>query len=206
MSKVNIRKLYSTKRKRDLVTGGAILLFGALIVFQIYIAAIFPIQLNRQHLLVAEMEKDEMYEQIDRIRDTVRRNRGKTPAQTGEVNLVSGVMDQFALHVREHGNDMTPEQVNGLRTELRRYELGILGWNYNNRRFLYPEDVDRDIRNDLNEFFGGIETGERTDFDKPVSFSIFFDTNRPTKYHINQNVLDTAPYARTIETSILNSR
>ncbi len=206
MSKANIRKLYSTKRKRDVVTGGAILLFGALIVFQIYIAAIFPIQLNRQHLLAAEMEKDEMYEQIDRIRDTVRRNRSSNPARNGEVNLVSGVMDQFALHVREHGGEMTPEQVNGLRTELRRYELAILGWNYANRRFLYPEDVDRDVMNSLDEFFGDIEAGERIDPDKPTSFSTFFNTSRPTKYHITQSVLDTAPYARTIETSILNSR
>ena len=206
MSKVNIRKLYSTRRKRDLVTGGAIILFGALIVFQIYIAAIFPIQLNRQHLLVAEMEKDEMYEQIDRIRKTLRSNRSNNPTRNGEVNLVSGVMDQFALHVREHGGEMTPEQVNGLRTELRRYELVMLGWNYANRRFLYPEDVERDVMNSLDEFFGEIEAGGQIDPDKPTSFGKYFNTNREIKYHINQKVLDTAPYARTIETNILNSR
>ena len=206
MSKVNIRKLYSTKRKRDVVTGGAVFLFGALIVFQVYIAAIFPIQLNRQHLLAAEMEKDEMYEQIDRIRDTVRRNRSNNAARNGEVNLVSGVMDKFALHVREHGGEMTPEQVNGLRTELRRYELVMLGWNYANRRFLYPEDVERDVMNSLDEFFGEIEAGGQIDPDKPVSFGKYFSANREIKYHINQSVLDTAPYARTIETSILNSR
>ena len=206
MSKVNIRKLYSTRRKRDLVTGGAVFLFGALIVFQVYIAAIFPIQLNRQHLLAAEMEKDEMYEQIDLIRGTVRRNRSNNPARNGEVNLVSGVMDQFALHVREHGGEMTPEQVNGLRTELRRYELVMLGWNYANRRLLYPEDVERDVMNSLDEFFGDIEAGGQIDPDKPVSFGKYFSANREIKYHINQSVLDTAPYARTIETSILNSR
>ena len=206
MSKVNIRKLYSTRRKRDLVTGGAVFLFGALIVFQVYIAAIFPIQLNRQHLLAAEMEKDEMYEQIDLIRGTLRRNRSNNPARNGEVNLVSGVMDQFALHVREHGGEMTPEQVNGLRTELRRYELVMLGWNYANRRFLYPEDVERDVKNDLNEFFGDLEAGGRIDPDKPVSFGKYFSSNREIKNHINQSVLDTAPYAGTIETNILNSR
>ena len=206
MSKANIRKLYSTKRKRDVVTGGAILLFGALIVFQIYIAAIFPIQLNRQHLLAAEMEKDEMYEQIDRIRKTLRNSRSNNPARNGEVNLISGVMDQFALHVREHGGEMTPEQVNGLRTELRRYELAILGWNYANRRFLYPEDVERDVVNSLDEFFADVDSGAQIDLEKPTSFSKYFKSNREIKYHINQSVLDTAPYARTIETSILNSR
>jgi len=206
MSKINVRKYYSTKRKRDLVTGGAIILFGALIAFQLYISIIFPLQLNHQHLLIAEMEKDEMYEQIDSIRDTVRRNKGRTPIQTGEIELVTGVLDQFALHVREHGAEMTPEQVNGLRTELRRYELVILGWNYSNRRFLHSEDTQRDVMNSLDEFFADMDAGAQIDPEKPISFSKYIKSNRETKFHINQKVLDTAPYAKTIENSILNSR
>ena len=177
-----------------------------LIAFQLYITVIFPLQLNHQHLLIAEMEKDEMYEQVDRIRETVRKNRGRTPLQNGEIDLVTGVLDQFALHVREHGNEMTPEQVNGLRTELRRYELVILGWNYANRRFLHPEETQRDLTNSLDEFFGDLDAGAQIDPEKTVSFSKYFKSNRETKYHINPNALDTAPYARTIETSILNSR
>ena len=206
MSKVNVKKYYSTKRKRDLVTGGAIILFGALIVFQLYITIIFPLQLNHQHLLIAEMEKDEMYEQVDRIRETVRKNKGKTPVQTGEIDLVTGVLDQFALHVREHGNEMTLEQVNGLRTELRRYELVIMGWNYANRRFLYPEDTQRDIATALDEFFGDLDAGTQFDSEQAISFSKYIKSNREIKYHINQNALDTAPYAKLIETNILNSR
>ena len=206
MSKFNVKQFYSTRRKRDLVTGGAIILFGALIAFQLYITVIFPLQLNHQHLLIAEMEKDEMYEQVDRIRETVRRNKGRTPVQTGEIDLVTGVLDQFALHVREHGNEMTPEQVNGLRTELRRYELVILGWNYANRRFLYPDDTQRDVTTSLDEFFADMDAGAQFDPEKPISFSKYIKSNRDIKYHINQNMLDAAPYAKSIETSILNSR
>ena len=206
MSKINVRKYYSTKRKRDLVTGGAIILFGALIAFQLYITIIFPLQLNHQHLLIAEMEKDEMYEQVDRIRETVRRNKGRTPVQTGEIDLVTGVLDQFALHVREHGGEMTPEQVNGLRTELRRYELVIMGWNYANRRFLYPDDTQRDVANSLDEFYADMDAGAQIDPEKPISFSKYIKSNREIKYHINQNALDAAPYAKSIETNILNSR
>ena len=206
MSKVNVKQYYSTRRKRDLVTGGAVILFGALIVFQLYITVIFPLQLNHQHLLIAEMEKDEMYEQIDRIRETVRKNKGKTPIQTGEIDLVTGVLDQFALHVREHGNEMTPEQVNGLRTELRRYELVILGWNYANRRFLHPEETQRDMAASLDEFYADMDAGAQIDPEKPISFSKYIKSIREIKYHINQNVLNTAPYAKLIETNILNSR
>ena len=128
MSKIDINKYYSTKRKRDVVTGAAILLFGALIVFQLYITIVFPLQLRHQQLLIADMEKDEMYEQIDRIRKLIRSTGGKNVAQRGEINLVAGIMDQFALHVRENGKEMTPEQVSELRNVLSRYELIVMTW------------------------------------------------------------------------------
>ena len=159
MSKVNIKKYYSTKRKRDVVTGAAIVLFGVLILFQLYITIVFPLQLRHQKFLVLEMEKDEMYEQIDRIRSLIRSTRGKDAAQRGEINLVSGILDQFALHVRENGQEMTPEQVSDLRNVLSRYELIVMTW--------------REKKKD--------------------------------NFHIRQNTLDTTPYARTIETSILNT-
>ena len=128
MSRINIKQYYSTKRKRDVVTGAAILFFGVLIVFQLYITILFPLQLRHQRFLIAEMEKDEMYEQVDRIRKLIRSTRGKDFAQTGEIGLVEGVLDQFALHVREHGKDMTPEQVADLRNALTRYELIVMTW------------------------------------------------------------------------------
>lgn len=159
MSKVNIKKYYSTKRKRDVVTFSAIILFAALIVFQLYITIVFPLQLRHQHLLIAEMEKDEMYEQIDRIRKLIKSTHGKDAAQNGEISLVTSVMDQFALHVREHGGEMTPEQVGELRNVLSRYELIVMTW--------------REKKSD--------------------------------NYHIRQSILNTAPYAETAETGILNS-
>ena len=128
MSRIDITKYYSTKRKRDIVTGAAIFLFAALIVFQLYITIVFPLQLRHQQLLIAEMEKDEMYEQIDRIRDLIRKTGGKNVAQRGEINLVNGILDQFALHVRENGKEMTPEQVSDLRNVLSRYELIVMTW------------------------------------------------------------------------------
>ena len=128
MSKFNIKDYYSTRRKRDVVTGVAIFLFAALIVFQLYITIVFPLQLRHQQLLIADMEKDEMYEQIDRIRDAIRATRGKDFAQKGEIKLVEGILDQFALHVRENGQKMTPEQVSDLRNVLSRYELIVMTW------------------------------------------------------------------------------
>ena len=110
------------------MTLSAIILFAALIVFQLYITIVFPFQLRHQQLLIAEMEKDEMYEQIDRIRKLIRSTSAKNAAQTGEIKLVTGVLDQFALHVREHGNEMTPEQVGELRNVLSRYELIVMTW------------------------------------------------------------------------------
>lgn len=159
MSKVNIKQYYSTKRKRDVVTGAAIALFGILILFQLYITIVFPLQLRHQKFLVLEMEKDEMYEQVDRIREAIRKTKGKDFAQKGEVKLVEGILDQFALHVRENGKEMNLEQVAEMRNVLSRYELTVMTWKE-----------------------------KKTD-----------------NYHIRQDTLDTTPYAKTIETSILNT-
>jgi len=128
MSDFNVKDYYSTRRKRDIVTGAAILLFAALIIFQLYITVVFPLQLRHQRFLVAEIEKDEMYEQIDVIRDLIHHTRGKDFAQSGEIRLVEGVLDQFALHVREHGKEMTPEQVSELRNKLNEYERIVRTW------------------------------------------------------------------------------
>ena len=51
-----------------------------------------------------------------------------------------------------------------------------------------------------------MDAGAQIDPEKPISFSKYIKTNRETKFHINQNVLNTAPYAKSIETNILNSR
>ena len=178
MSKVNIKQYYSTKRKRDIVTGSAIALFGILIVFQFYITILFPFQLRHQELLIAEMEKDEMYEQIDRIRDLVHATRGQDYAQRGEIMLVDGVMDKFALHVREHGKEMTPKQVGDLRNVLSRYEIIANSWQTSR-----PPTAEE------------IEAGQ--DPAKRVK--------KTPKYHIRQNVLDPAAYAKKVENEIQNS-
>ncbi len=184
MNKINIKKYYSTKRKRDVVTGAAICLFGVLIVFQLYITIVFPFQLRHRQLLIAEIEKDEMYEQIDIIRDIIHATRGANFAQNGEIRLVEGIMDQFALHVREHGKEMTPEQVAELRQVLFRYEQIACAWDSAKSKRILEEATG--VVKDPAEEQGKNETTK--------------------KYRIHQDALDTTPYAKTIETSILNSR
>lgn len=186
MSKLNVKKYYSTRRKRDVVTGAAIVFFGALIIFQLYITIVFPIQLQRQRFLIAEIEKDEMYEQIDRIRDLIHHTGGRNYAERGEIKLVEGVMDQFALHVRENGKEMTPEQVSELRNMLSRYEAIAIAWQREIK--LTPEQISV-LQNGL------------SDYDPKITAE-----KKEPKYHILQDTLDTAPYAKIIETNILNSR
>ena len=186
MSKFNVKQYYSTRRKRDVVTGAAIVFFGVLIVFQLYITIVFPIQLQRQRFLIAEIEKDEMYEQIDRFRDLIHHTRGRDYAESGEIRLVEGVMNQFALHVRENGKEMTPEQVSELRNVLSRYEAIAIAWQ--KEITLTPEQISM-LQNDL------------SDYDPKIAAE-----KKDPKYHILQDTLNTAPYATTIETNILNTR
>jgi len=186
MSRINIKKYYSTRRKRDVVTGTAIFFFAALIIFQLYITIVFPLQLRHQNLLIAEMERDEMFAQVDRIRELIRRTKGDDDAQKGEIKLVTGVMDQFALHVRENGKDMSPEQVAELRNVMSRFENIANAWQKEKK--LTPEQI-KALQSNLSDFDPKITTEKKE-----------------PKYHILQDELDTASYARTIETEIMNSR
>ena len=94
----------------------------------------------------------------DRIRRLVRSTRSSDYAKSGEIKLVEGVMDQFALHVREHGKEMTPEQVGDLRNVLSRYELIVMTWrekktnNYHIRQntldtLPYAKEIETNIQN-----------------------------------------------------------
>ncbi len=206
MSRVNIKKFYSTKRKRDVVTGAAIALFGALIVFQLYITIIFPLQLRHQKFLVLDMERDEMYEQIDRIRQAVRGTSEKDYAHRGEVKLVEGVMDGFALHVREHSREMTLEQVTSLRNVLSRYALIVCAWNPpRNSWILFPEETRARIEKTLGEYFGDMDSGREIDFDKVMPFNQYLGNYNVEKtFHVRQESIDPAKYAGDLQNKIIN--
>ena len=208
MSRVNIKKFYSTKRKRDLVTGAAIALFGALIVFQLYITIVFPLQLRHQKFLVLDMERDEMYEQIDRIRRAVRGTSEKDYAHQGEVKLVEGVMDGFALHVREHSREMTLEQVTSLRNVLSRYALIVCAWNPpRNSWILFPEETRARIEKTLGEYFGDMDSGREIDFEKVVPFNRYLGSYDVEKtFHVRQESIDPAKYAGDLQNKIINGR
>ena len=208
MSKVNIKKFYSTKRKRDVVTGAAIALFGALIVFQLYITIIFPLQLRHQKFLVLDMERDEMYEQIDRIRRAVRGMSEKDYAHQGEVKLVEGVMDGFALHVREHSREMTLEQVTSLRNVLSRYALIVCAWNPpRNSWILFPEETRARIEKTLGEYFGDMDSGREIDFEKVLPFNQYLGSYSVERtFHVRQESIDPAKYAGDLQDKIINGR
>ena len=207
MSRIDITKYYSTKRKRDIVTGAAIFLFAALIVFQLYITIVFPLQLRHQQLLIAEMEKDEMYEQIDRIRRAVRGMNEKDYAHQGEVKLVEGVMDGFALHVREHSKEMTLEQVTSLRNVLSRYALIVCAWNpQRNSMILFPEETRARVEKALGEYFGDLDSGGEIDFEKVMVFNPYFPPYEVERtFHVRQESIDPAAFARKLEDKMINN-
>ncbi len=208
MSRVNIKKYYSTKRKRDVVTGAAIALFGALIVFQLYITIIFPLQLRHQKFLVLDMERDELYEQIDRIRQAVRGTNEKDYAHRGEVKLVESVMDGFALHVREHSREMTLEQVTSLRNVLSRYALIVCAWNPpRNSWILFPEETRARVEKTLGEYFGDMDSGGEVDFEKVMPFNQYLGSYNVEKtFHVRQESIDSAKYAGALQDKIINGR
>jgi hypothetical protein len=149
-----------------------------------------------------------MYEQIDRIRRAVRGTNEKDFAHQGEVKLVESVMDGFALHVREHSKEMTLEQVSALRNVLSRYALIVCAWNPpRNSWILFPEETRARIEKTLGEYFADMDSGKEIDFEKVVPFNEFLGPLRTEKtFHIRQESIDPAAYARKLENEMINGR
>lgn len=125
---MNLKPYYSTRLKRDYVTFSAIAFFVICILAQLYVTIVVPIQIRKHKMLTAEIERDEMMTQIDRVRKLASSASARNPAQEGEKQLVREVLDQFALYIRENQMNMSPEQVADMRSMLRRYELIVTAW------------------------------------------------------------------------------
>jgi len=119
---------YSCKRRADYMTYFAVGLFALIIVFQLYLTLIVPIQLRNRGMFELQVAQQEVANQIDALRKSLSKIETKDNLQAGEVSLVRNILDNFAYHVRDYQNELTREQVVALKTALDRYEVIQYGW------------------------------------------------------------------------------
>ena len=153
MPSLKIQSKYSCKRKKDTITFFALLMFFCMVGFEIYLIAVVPIQLRSKETFEKHVAKMEMLSHLDTLRQKVKNAPARNDAQRGERDLCKGVLDVYAMYVREHQDNMSYQQIMELQHNLNRYESIYQRWIDKPvpRFYIFRETID------LRESFKQIE-------------------------------------------------
>ena len=131
---------YSCKRKRDFITGFALTMFALLVIFQLYLTLIVPIQLDRRNAYELHVYKDELASQIDAVRLNIKRFNPSGDLRKGEVILVRNVADQLAIYTSEYMDQLDAEQVRDLKSCFGAFDSIYNRWVYKPYRYYIVQE------------------------------------------------------------------
>ena len=124
-----IRESYSCRRRRDFVTGFAIIFFFLIICFELYVVVWMPIQLQKENVLAEHIAREQLIRSFDNLRNSCRwsyeREKGFSK---GERQLVLRVLDVYAIYLRNNAEYMSLEEIRELQRTLGRFEALLVGW------------------------------------------------------------------------------
>ena len=124
----NTKIVYSSKRKKDFVTFFAIAMFCLLVLFQLYLIFIVPVQLKNKNTLELHVVKEESIGFLDNVRSKAKHSPAHGRFQNGEKQLVVDILDSFALHARAEQDRMSLEQLVFFQDTLMKYDALIGRW------------------------------------------------------------------------------
>lgn len=145
MKKKNLEARFSCKRKRDYVTYAAVVLFGLMLCFQIYLIVILPIQLKKAETLEHHVLRERVLLEMDKIRKCFeyisRHDVPQTEAeaaqperedqlnlQKGELEVTRQLFERQLAFVREHSDDLSISQLNEVMRQLYQIRSAIIAW------------------------------------------------------------------------------
>lgn len=124
-----IREKYSCKRRRDYVTGFAVIFFVLVVFFELYVVIWMPVQLQQKNMLAEHTAREQLLRNFDSMRHACRslhnRNRGFAK---GEVFLTLHVLDLYAIYLRGHADKMDIHEIGELQRTLGRFQALITSW------------------------------------------------------------------------------
>jgi len=129
MAKVNITSLYSCKRSKSWMTYLAVFMFAAMILMELYLIIVIPVELKRRSMLTRSITKLELVRQMDSLRPAVRNTPARDDVQAGEKSLCKDILDFYANFLRENINDLTAEQFAQMKKILNFYQSTCGRWN-----------------------------------------------------------------------------
>ena len=140
MPSKEILERYSCKRKRDVVTGLAILMMIFIVAAQLYLTLIVPIQLQKRNIYEFHVEKDKVIKQADTFRLHMRIFRPTGKLQRGEVDLVRNTMNQLIIYLTEHQDYMNEKQVFEVKRIFDRFNHFLHSWKAEKPKFFIREE------------------------------------------------------------------
>ena len=135
---------YSCKRKRDVITGTAVTMLVLVVLAQLYLTMVVPIQLQKRNIYEFHVEKDKVIKQADNFRGRMRNFRPSDKIARGEVDLVRGAMDQLIIYLTEHQDEMNDKQVFEIKRIFSHFDGYMARWKERKPRFhIRQEKVDQ---------------------------------------------------------------
>lgn len=128
--KADISSKYSCRRKKDTVTITAIVMFMAIVAFELYLVFWLPVELRRENA----MQKHVARQRVTELADTLRSQCGtskKTSLQKGEIELIRSSLDILAIYMRENQEKLSMAQIKELDSLLMRISGIVNSWHSN---------------------------------------------------------------------------
>ena len=134
--RVNLKSKYSCRRKRDYVTLIAVLMFSLIVLFELYLIFILPLQLRREDAMALHVNRQRVTRQADELRrrcgDFLKNN--SDSLRKGEISMVLSSLDVLAIYLRNNQEHLNMVQIREIRSTLDRSAARVSDWE--KQRFL----------------------------------------------------------------------
>lgn len=123
------KEKYSCKRKKDFVTGFAIIFFLLVVCFEIYVVLWMPIQIQRRNMLEVHTAKDELIRNFDTVRyRCFKLYFARKGFEKGEIELAIRLMDMYALYLRNNVDLLDIKELIELKRTFGKFEALAVDW------------------------------------------------------------------------------
>lgn len=133
MKKKDLESRFSCKRKRDYVTYAAVILFGLMLCFQIYLIVLLPIQLKKAETLEHHVLKESLLLEMDKTRiifgdAELIAYMTSEHLREEEFYATKRLFEKLLVFTRIHCDELSISQLNELKRQLFQIRGAIIAW------------------------------------------------------------------------------
>lgn len=145
MKKKDLESRFSCKRRRDYVTYAAVVLFGLMLCFQIYLIVVLPIQLKKAETLEYNVLREQLLLEMDETRiilnheELVAYMSSGSHLQEEEFKATKRLFEKLLVFTRTNIDHLSISQLNELMRQLFLIRSAIIAW----QPFVFDEAGNR---------------------------------------------------------------